>query len=95
MDRLKRQANWCRFVKQRFKESVQTSDGRWRMFGPVHVKSEDYGKDFGGLVPYTNRYVKAVKRELKIEYRAAKRGEKQEVRKEIERILLEENETAV
>lgn len=90
MDRLKKQGQWAKFVKNTFRNAEKTPDGKWKYTGSTHIKQSEYGIIYDEA-PYTNRYVKKVKEELKKEYRAVKRSEKQAVRKEIEEILLEDS----
>jgi hypothetical protein len=87
MDRLKQQGRWAKFVKSQFKSHLGREEG-FRPYGPTHVKAKDYGKIFD-VAPFTNKYVKKVKQELKAEYRAVKRSERNRVNKEIQEILLE------
>lgn len=90
MDKLKQQGKWAKFIKSGFKKSIKTRDGHWKSVGPVHIKDEDYGTtNLGSMFPMTNRYVKKVKRDLKTEYRAVKRGQKHKLKLEIEEMLLE------
>jgi hypothetical protein len=90
MDRLKQQGKWAKFIKNSFRNPEETADGTWKYSGSAHIKQSEYGVIYDEA-PYTNRYVKKVKEELKKEYRAVKRSEKQAVRKEIEEILLEDS----
>ena len=93
MDLLKRKAKEIKSDKRRFKKYVPKTDDsimKGRHVGPAHISEEDYGTYLNGMFPLTNRYVKKVKEGLKAEYRAAKRGEKQQIKKSIEEELLEE-----
>lgn len=70
---LKQQTKWAKSIKR---------SGPWNGPEGVHIKAEEYGKTFD-LFPVTNRYIKNLKLGLKIECRAAKRGEKHRLKKEI------------
>lgn len=50
---------------------------------PERISQKDYGEHLlDGMFPLTNRYVKQRKGELKREYRAAKRSDKQRWKRE-------------
>ena len=91
MDRLRQKGKENKRYKSWLKNEAWTtpSGKKWRARGTAHIKEEDYGKILD-LFPLTNRYVQHLKKELKIEYRAVKRSEKQYIKKEIEQILLDE-----
>lgn len=89
MDKLSKATKNAKIVKKRFKEFAEKDDGTWLTYGPTHISQKDYGVVFDST-PYTNKYAKKVKQELKREIRAAKRSDKQDVRKQIDKILLEQ-----
>lgn len=93
MDRLKQIAKHCKISKVWLKDGDwhTPSQRRWKSRGTAHIKAEDYGKVFD-LAPITNKYVKKLKQELKVEYRAVKRSENNRIKQEIEQILLEDAE---
>lgn len=91
MDKIKLKTNHCKAVKSAFKSHEQKQNGRFRTFGPAHIKAKDYGTtNWGTCFPVTNRYIKETKEDLKREVRSAKRSYKQDIKKEIAQILLEE-----
>jgi hypothetical protein len=86
MDELKLKGKECKVVKSSLLKRVDFDSGNVRFTGNNHIKDEDYGKLIVNncSTPFTNKYVKKVKDELKRDYRAKKRALKQRLRKEIE-----------
>ncbi len=90
MDVLKQKGKYNKMVKSSFK-SFEFNGRKARQFGPVHITEEDYGSSRGGLMPLTNTYLKKIKDELKVEYRAVKRNEKHKLKMQIQQDLLDED----
>ncbi len=88
MDKLKEKGKEIKMQKA-WLRNFEWTGRRGRHYGPAHIKAEDYGKILD-LVPVTNSYVKKLKQEMKREYRSVKRGEKQEIRKQILRSIEED-----
>ena len=93
MDVLKQKGKHNKQIKERLLKRIDFEDGEINRFGKLHIKQKNYGKLLlNGIDPLTNREVKRLKKNLKIEYRGVKRHQKHLTRKEIEEILLEDIE---